>query len=76
MEEHHVIRSPANSPEFCSVPKEHRYHVKWVVPDGWNVGDALPKKKSLMRDWKRIREKNKIDTQGGNAYVEIYFYHF
>jgi hypothetical protein len=35
MEEHHVTRSPANSPEFCSVPKEHRYHVnKWVAPDG------------------------------------------
>jgi hypothetical protein len=65
MEEHHATRSPANSPEFCSVPKEQRYHVKWVVPDGWNVGDALQKsdiRKSFMRDWKRIRKENNIPS--------------
>ena len=57
------MRSPPNSPEFCSVPKEHRYHAKWVAPDGWNVGDALQKsdiRRSFMRDWKRIREENNI----------------
>jgi hypothetical protein len=64
-EQHHRKSAP-NSVDYCSVPREDRYHPKWDVPYGWNVGDASVKsegiRKSLMRNWKRIREINNIPS--------------
>jgi hypothetical protein len=41
MEEHHVTKSPTKLAEilFCA-KRTALYHVKWVVPDGWNVRDV------------------------------------
>jgi hypothetical protein len=64
--EQHDRKSVPNSVDYGLVPRDDRYHPKWDVSYGWNVGDASAKsegiRKSLMRNWKRTREINNIPS--------------
>jgi hypothetical protein len=57
-----VLDTPVRQDEEANSNWEHVRHkkdiVKWVVPDGWNVGEALQKSDI----WKRIREENQIPS--------------